>query len=394
MMGMTSTVLITNYNYKNSLAAVRDIGSKGINVHTCGPQTRNKVASLSKYSSGYSLYTSPNDNVNRFIIDIRRILSTREYEMIIPIGIDTTIPISHNKEELSEYTRVPVADYEILENAHDKYKTIKIAKSVGVPVPETSIISGESIEEKSFEYPLVIKARKGAAGSGTRYITSEDDFSKVVREFNQKKSDGIFDYERPMVQEYIPGDLMDVCVLFNRGRPRAALAQRRVITYPPSGGVGIVNETVEDPELIELALKLLKRMNWHGVAQVEFKKDGNGEPRLMEINPKFWGTLELSIAAGLNFPYMLYRMTMDGDIEPNFNYERNLQIWWSFAHLQQIFLAYIKNRNGISSALKTSNIRRISDLSLLDLKPHIFQLVVSAVKLFQFKQMLSHPLSR
>ena len=394
MMGMTSTVLITNYSYKNALAAVRDIGSKGINVRTCGPQIRNKVASLSKYSSGYSLYTSPKENVNRFVTDIRRILSTREYEMIIPIGVDTTIPISYNKEELSEYARVPVADYEILENAHDKYKTTEIARSVGVPVPETSIISGESIEEESFEYPLVIKARKGAAGSGTRYITSEDDFSKVVREFHQKKSDGIFDYERPMVQEYIPGDLMDVCVLFNRGRPRAALAQRRVITYPPSGGVGIVNETVEDPELIELALKLLKRMNWHGVAQVEFKKDGNGVPRLMEINPKFWGTLELSIAAGLNFPYMLYRMTMDGDIEPNFSYERNLQIWWYFAHLPQIFLAYVKNRNGVSSALKTSNIRRISDLSLLDLKPHIFQLVVSAVKLFQFKQMLSHPLSR
>ena len=187
---------------------------------------------------------------------------------------------------------------------------------------------------------------------------------------------------------------MDVCVLFNRGRPRAALAQRRVITYPPSGGVGIVNETVEDPELIELALKLLKRMNWHGVAQVEFKKDRNGVPRLMEINPKFWGTLELSIAAGLNFPYMLYRMTMDGDIESNFSYERNLQIWWYFAHLPQIFLAYVKNRNGVSSALNTSNMRRISDLSLLDLNPHIFQLVVSVVKLFQFNQMLSHPLSR
>ena len=394
MIGMTSTVLITNFSYKNALAAVRDIGSKGINVHTCGPPTRNKVASLSKYSSGYSLYTSPNDNVDRFLIDIKRILSSREYEMIIPIGVDTTIPISYNKEELSEYARVPVADYEILENAHDKYKTIEIARSVGVPVPETSIVSGESIEEESFEYPLVIKARKGAAGSGTRYITSEDDFSKVVREFNQKKSDGIFDYERPMVQEYIPGDLMDVCVLFNRGRPRAALAQRRVITYPPSGGVGIVNETVEDPELIELALKLLKRMNWHGVAQVEFKKDGNGVPRLMEINPKFWGTLELSIAAGLNFPYMLYRMTMDGDIEPNFSYERNLQIWWCCAHLPQIFLAYVKNRNGFSSALKKRDIQRISDLSLLDLKPHIFQLVVSAIKLFQFKQMLSHPLSR
>lgn len=391
---MTSTVLITNYSYKNALAAVRDIGSKGIKVYTCGPPTRNKVASLSVYSSGYSTYTSPNKDVNSFLTDIRRILSTKEYEMIIPIGVDTTIPISYHKKELCKYTQIPVADYEILEKAHDKYKTIEIARSVGVPVPETSIMSWESIEEKSFEYPLVIKARKGAAGSGTRYITSEDDFYKVVREFEQKKSDNIRDYERPMIQEYIPGDLMDVCVLFNNGRPRAALAQRRVITYPPSGGVGIVNETVNDPELIELALKLLKKMKWHGVAQVEFKKDRNGVSRLMEINPKFWGTLELSIAAGLHFPYMFYRMTMDGDIEPNFSYESNLQIWWCFAHLPQIFLAYMKNRNGIYSAMTERKMRRISDLSLQDLKPHIFQLALGAIKLIQFKKMLSHPLSR
>ena len=393
-MAMTSTVLITNYSYKNTLAAVRDIGSKGINVHTCGPPTKNKVASLSVYCSNYSYYTSPNENVNRFIADITRTLSKREYDMIIPIGVDTTIPISHYKKELSEYARVPVADYEILENAHDKYKAIKIAKSVGVPVPETSLMSWESLKDESFDYPFIIKARKGVAGSGTRYVTSKEDFDQVLNEFDGKKSDDIHDYQQPMIQEFISGDLMDVCVLFNRGSPRAALAQRRVITYPPSGGVGIVNETVEDPELIELALRLMKRMNWHGVAQVEFKKDDNGVPRLMEINPKFWGTLELSIAAGMNFPYMLYRMTMDGDIDPNFDYERNLQIWWVFAHLPQIFLAYVKNRKVVSSALKSDNLRRISDLSLLDLKPHVFQMVINFVKLFQFRRMLSHPLSR
>ena len=391
---MASSVLITNYSYKNALAAVRDIGSKGVKVYTCGPPIRNKVASLSVYSSGYSTYTSPNKDVNRFVTDIRRILSTSDYDIIIPIGVDTTIPVSYFKKELLEYTRVPVADYEILEKVHDKYETIKAARSVGVPVPKTSILSAESTNEESFEYPLVIKARKGAAGSGTRYVTSEDDFRKVVSEFNQRKSDDIHDYEKPMIQEYIPGDLMDVCVLFNNGKPRGALAQRRVITYPPSGGVGIVNETVKDTELIELALRLLKKMKWHGVAQVEFKKDKEGIPRLMEINPKFWGTLELSIAAGLHFPYMLYKMTMDGDIEPNFRYESNLQIWWYFAHLPQIFFAYIKNRDKFYTAMSEANIRRISDLSLPDIKPHIFQLALNAVKLFQFRKMLYHPLSR
>ena len=216
----------------------------------------------------------------------------------------------------------------------------------------------------------------------------------MVREFTNKKSTYIHDFEKPMIQEYIPGELLDVCVLFNKGQPRATLAQRRVITYPPSGGVGIVNETIEDPELIEFAIRLLKKMTWHGVAQVEFKRDNEGIPRLMEVNPKFWGTLELSIAAGLNFPYLLYKMTMEEDIEPCFEYEKNLQIWWSFAHLPQIYLACIKNRHNVFSALTDTKKRRISDLSLNDLKPHIFQLLAGAKRLLRFKRMLSHPLSR
>jgi hypothetical protein len=89
---------------------VRDIGRKGVKVYNCGPQIRNRVASLSVYSLGYSIYTSPFKNVNRFVTDIRRILSTKEYEMIIPIGADTTIPISYFKKELCKYTQVPVAD--------------------------------------------------------------------------------------------------------------------------------------------------------------------------------------------------------------------------------------------------------------------------------------------
>ena len=148
---MTSAVLVTNYNYKNALAAVRDIGKNNIQVHTCGPATRNRVASFSRYSSGWAIYTSPNENMERFIADIKKIISSREYDMILPIGVDTTIPCSYYKEELQRYTRVPVADYEILERAHDKYRTIEIAESVDVPVPYTTMMSVEKLTEESFK---------------------------------------------------------------------------------------------------------------------------------------------------------------------------------------------------------------------------------------------------
>lgn len=392
MIILPSKVLITNFNYKNTLAAVRALGENGLSVVTSGPDPKRRAASFSKYCDGWRVYSRPGVDMGSFISDIKKILQENSYDLILPIGVDTTIPISYHKKELSALTEVPVADYEILERAHDKHKTIEAARNVDVPVPDTYLLRDGDLKFPK-RYPVVVKARKGASGSGTRYASSREELDKVLLEFENRKSNDIFDYREPMIQEYIPGEIRDVCVLFNHGDPKAAVVQRRVITYPPSGGVGIVNETIEEPYLVELTFRLLKEINWHGVAQVEYKYDGEGAPRLMEVNPKFWGTLELSIAAGVNFPFMLYKITMDGDVEPCFAYKRNIQMWWWSAHYPQIILAFLKNRNRVVSALTDSN-KKIVDLSLRDMKPHLIQFFQGITRLVNFKSMLTHPLSR
>lgn len=240
----------------------------------------------------------------------------------------------------------------------------------------------------------MVKARKGAAGTGTRYASNAEDLERIFLEFEGKRSDEILDFETPMIQEYIPGEIQDICVLFNEGQPRAAMAQRRRVMFPPSGGVGIVNETIEAPDLTEMAIRLLKEMSWHGVAQVEFKMDREGTPRLMEVNPKFWGTLELSIAAGINFPYLLYRMAKDGDVEPCFRYAKDLQIWWSAAHFPQILFAFLRERERVFSVLTDGGKRKVSDLDLADVKPHIMQFREGIVRLSRYRMMLRHPLTR
>ncbi len=84
-----------------------------------------------------------------------------------------------------------------------------------------------------------------------------------------------------------------------------------------------------DPELQSIGIRILKKLNWHGVAMVEFKKDAkSGEYKLIEINPKFWGSLGLAIASGVDFPYLASKMCMEGDIEPVYDYDRNLIYRW------------------------------------------------------------------
>jgi predicted ATP-grasp superfamily ATP-dependent carboligase len=117
----------------------------------------------------------------------------------------------------------------------------------------------------------------------------------------------------------------------NRGRLRAAFAHRRLREKPPSGGVSVLSESVAlDPQLLAQSERILEALKWHGVAMVEFKRDSrDGVPKLLEINGRFWGSLQLAVDAGVDFPALLYRLAVEGDVEPVFDYEVGVRLrWW------------------------------------------------------------------
>jgi hypothetical protein len=176
----------------------------------------------------------------------------------------------------------------------------------------------------------VLKLNRGFGAMGLHFPNSPDALMRCY-EGLPNLSDMVFDYTAPIVQEYIPGDVYDVCLLFNQGKPRAALTQKRLRMHPSKGGFGIENVTTDQPELQGQAIALLEAMQWHGPAQVEFKIDSrDGRTKLMEVNGRFWGTLDLSVQAGVNFPLLACRMAVDGDIDPVFDYQVGLRYIWPF----------------------------------------------------------------
>jgi predicted ATP-grasp superfamily ATP-dependent carboligase len=81
-----------------------------------------------------------------------------------------------------------------------------------------------------------------------------------------------------------------------------------------TGGPSTICVSVVDDRLTGYAASLIRELEWSGVAMVEFKKDD--DYRLMEVNPRFWGSLPLATRAGLNFPDLLCRRAMGEDIGP------------------------------------------------------------------------------
>jgi len=320
-------VLVTEADGRNVVAAVRSLGRQGIEVVGASAE-RLALSFFSKYCKGRLRYPSPRQEPEAWLEWLLGELSRRQYDMVMPIGDDCTEMVSKYKDEIEEFTRVPVVKYSKWLRARDKAQTIELAMNLGVPCPKTRFINDLSAVEsigREMDGRLVIKPRQS---NGSRGIVYLDDTRNLQREYERIHRD----FEYPMIQEFIPpgGQTYGVFLLFNeQSEVRAVFAHRRLREFPVKGGPSTLRESVHRPDLVTISVKLLKAIGWYGVAMVEFKEDPrDGVCKIMEINPRFWGSLPLSIVAGVDFPYLLYRMVMDGDVEPVLDYPAGVRCRW------------------------------------------------------------------
>jgi predicted ATP-grasp superfamily ATP-dependent carboligase len=180
---------------------------------------------------------------------------------------------------------------------------------VGLPVPRQY-----SAPAQVDRFPVVVK---GVKDSGNlRYVNSRQELDDLAE-------------EEAVIQEYIPGEGYGFYALFNHGQIRAMFMHRRLREYPITGGGSTAAQSVYDEDLRQLGTRLLTELKWHGVAMVEFKKDARtGQFMLMEINPKFWGSLDLSISCGVDFPCLAARMALEGDVDPVMEYPLGRRFRW------------------------------------------------------------------
>jgi len=316
-------VLITNAEYGHTVSIIRSLAmEKDIEIVAAGWH-KLAPARYSRYVKKSYYYTWPLENQEQFILDIIEIIKKEKPDVLLPIGIDTTLTISKHKERLRGLVKIPIADYSQMAVVHNKLETLKLAQEAGVPYPKTILADSDNLESRldELKMPVIIKAKLGS-GEFAKAYSKQEVFEKIREIENSRSSKGVVEVKNPLIQEFIPGQIHDACVLFNQGKLRAALTQERVLTIPAEGGPGILNETHYKPELIEYSKKMLEKINYHGPAQIEFIIDErDNQPKLLEINPKFWGTSATAIAAGMNFPLLAFKMAMEGDIEPVLNYK-------------------------------------------------------------------------
>ncbi len=320
-------VLVTDAGARNVVAAVRSLGRAGLEVYTC-EENRIAISSFSKYSKKHLVCPSPRTHPERWLDWLIDELSHRQYEMLMPMDDETVFISSKNKSLIEKYTRVPVPEFSTLRKARDKAETIKIAMEQDLPCPKTFFVKNPEEAERAASklgFPLVIKPRESSGSRGIAYVKSLDELVDNYKRIHSK-------YPYPMIQEYIPpgGEACGIFLMLNKqSETLAAFSHKRLREFPLSGGPSTLRESVRRPELKAVSEKLLKAMGWYGVAMVEFKEDPrDGNFKIMEVNPRFWGSLQLAILSGVDFPSLLYKMEIDGKVEPVMDYEEGVRCRW------------------------------------------------------------------
>ena len=324
---MKNEVFITDAHWRKSLAAVRALGKHGIRV-TAGESTRLATAAFSKYCHRAVKYPSPIFRPSDFVCFLSDLLSRRSYQMLLPMEDETLDLISRNHSELSRWTYLPIVSHKKLQFAGNKDNILQLAEKHGIPCPKTWRIKALSQIEQlkgRISYPAVIKPRIGSGAVGIAYPKDAEELEDNYLTIHRK-------YPFPLIQEMIPREgagygasfLMD-----ENGCMKASFVHKRLREYPLSGGASTLRESVRRDDVRDMALTLLKALDWFGVAMVEFKLDPRDNiPKLMEINPRFWGSLSLAVEAGVNFPYLLYRLSRGEKFRPVEHYQIGKRCRW------------------------------------------------------------------
>jgi len=346
------SVIVTTAMSPKALIVTRSLGIRGIKVTTADKQ-KFALASLSKYSKNFFLYPSPKKKPAEFINCLISFIKRHRDTVLIPTHSEDTYLIAKYKSSLEKYIKVPLHDYNMIKKVNDKACLMEIAEELSIPIPRTRKIKDLSELPKiaeELDFPVVIKLRETSSSIGLSYAHSKKDliskYKKTVSSYDLSFSN------YPVIQEYIPGDGYGVSLLFNKGDLRAKFTHKRLREYPITGGPSTYRVSVKNSKMEKFAINLLQSLNWHGVAMVEFKLDSrNKKPVLMEVNPRMWGSINLAIKSGIDFPYLLYKMVLEGDVKPVFDYKLGIKT-------RNIFIDYLAL---ISYIRKTKNVKLLKE---------------------------------
>lgn len=360
--------IVTYARNRIAYVSVKSLAKRGVDV-TAADSTPFAMSFFSRYCSKRLRYPSPFLYPHRFIQAMAKYVEDNPPCVLLPTHNEAFI-LARYLEELPDKVVIPIASYESLIALHLKDRLLDLADRVGVATPPTHLV--ESIPEvqklaTDLKYPVYIKLRSGYGNHGLEYVKSRAEllpkFLKVI------KSLRLLPHNYPIIQESVQGKKIAVIMLMNKGRLRAKYTYIHLRALQRIGGTATLRTGTVDPDGERSLEQILKHLHWHGLAQAEFIiEEPSHKPIIIDANPRFPGSIYQAIRGGVDFPYLLYRMSVEGDIKTITGGENSHKTRWFWGDLHRL-LTQIKQSPGRLQALQEFLRLNDSDTFYDDLDP-------------------------
>jgi len=366
---------------------LRSLSLKNLKV-AVGDAFNIAMAKRSKYCCYSFSYPSFYRNPKGFVESLKTTFKLLNPTVYFPVHEEIFIVAKYINEFDKMGTKIPIHNFQSLKSVHKKDLLHKIANQLNIPTPITfkpkNLSDLKNIwNEIGKKKKVVVKLVNSNSAKGVFYVTSYEDLLKMYVSIIEKNNLEVEEY--PIIQEFVKGDGYGVSMLFNKGKLRAKFTHKRLREKIATGGTSTKRISVKNPVIEEYAEHLLTSLKWHGVVMVEFKfNEDEKKGWLIEVNPRFWGSLALPIHAGIDFPYLLYKMAVDGDMEPVLDYKEGIIVRWILGDILAT-MSYVKTKRSLKPLKDFFSFKeeKFDDLYKDDLAPFFVECIYYLSKLIK-----------
>lgn len=242
-------------------------------------------------------YVVPPANDASFFQEAKKIIENEQVNIILPTSGFDIVPYSKNKKVLKNNGVIPViSDYEVIETCLNKEKFYyKLKNKFYLPYTTTH-------PSRIDNFPCIVKPIFGKGSKNVFICMDENDLERILSR-----------YKDMLIQEYLPGKEYTIDVLSDLDENALLAIPRERIEV--KAGISFKGKIILDKTIQEECLNIAEYLRIKGPSCMQMKCDKEGEPKLIEVNPRMGGGTIMATYAGGNFPELIVNIVHNKKIE-------------------------------------------------------------------------------
>jgi FAD-dependent urate hydroxylase len=329
--GAPIDALIADAAQRQALVALRQLGKTGLSVGALDSDVH-APGLASRWGTVAAVVPDFAQDRDAYVDALLVVCAEHRPKSLILAHDGSIEALRRRRADVERAVAVALAPEQALAVAVEKTRTLAFAATVGLRTPRGSLVqkpdqAGAAIDEVGL--PAVVKPTRSwaqGAGLGQRLIAVVVSArAQAVAAVSAVLDEGV----EVVLQEWLPGDREALSFIYARGRIWARFAQRADRTFPPLGGNSVLRESIPlPPDITAGAERLVMELGLEGYSEVEFRRDAEGRPALMEINPRLSASVEIAVRAGVPFPRLLHDWASGAPLQECSGYRAGLRMRW------------------------------------------------------------------